>query len=183
MKNLKKRFGTRDLVVISMLIGLIIIFERFLSIQTPIVRIGFAFIPIALTSILFGPILGGIAAAVADFIGILLFPTGGGFFPGFTLTAFLTGAVYGVFLHNKRKSFLNVSIAVVIVTFVLNLGLDTLWLYMIMDMGFVALLPKRIAKAIIMTPVQIFTIRILWNQVLCRLPGSIQHQLAFKCER
>ncbi len=183
MKIFNKGFGTRDMVLVSMFIALTIVLERSLSIQTPIVRIGFAFIPIASMAMLYGPVVGGVGAAIADFIGINLFPVGGGFFPGFTLTAFLTGVVYGIFLHNRKKSFINISIAVVIVTFLLNLGLDTFWLYMTMNMGVASLIPSRAIKALVMTPVQIATISLIWNQIFCRLPFSIKSSLSINCER
>jgi ECF transporter S component (folate family) len=94
---------TKTLVFVSLLIAMEVIFTRFLSVQTPILRIGFGFIPVAFAGIMFGPIIAGLTGAVADIIGVLLFPAGS-FFPGFTLSAFLGGAAYGVFLHKKPDS-------------------------------------------------------------------------------
>lgn len=99
---------------------------------------------------------------------MLLFPTGGSFFPGFTLTAFLTGVVYGVFLYNKPKTWPRIIGAVLIVCLVINLGLDTLWLSILMGKGYIALLPTRIMKAVLMIPVQTFIIGIIWKKVVVR---------------
>ena len=98
---------------------------------------------------------------------MVLFPSGS-FFPGFTLTAFLTGVVYGVFLYNKPKTWPRIIGAVLTVCLVLNLGLDTLWLSILMGQGYIALLPTRIMKAALMIPVQSLIIGIIWNKVIIR---------------
>lgn len=61
------------IVYMGLLIALKVILTRFLSIQTPIVRIGFGFLPIAVAGIMFGPIFAGIAA-IADILGMIIFP-------------------------------------------------------------------------------------------------------------
>ena len=182
MKIFNKTVSTRDLIIISMLMALTIVLERNFSIQTLGIRIGFGFVPVACTAMLYGPVISGVSYALADFIGISLFPTGGGYFPGFTITALLTGVVYGVFLYNKKKNFLNVGIAVSIVCLLLNLGLDTLWLYILLKDGVVAYIPGRITKALVMIPVQIIIIRFMWYQVFCRLPHSLKASLNLTCE-
>lgn len=143
-----------------------------MSIHTPIVRIGFGFLPLALTSILYGPWVGGITAAIADLIGFALFPTGT-YFPGFTLTAFLTGFTYGLLFHNKPKSQKRVLLSVLIVCIFLNLGLDTLWLSILIGKGYVVLLPTRIIKTLIMIPVQFIIISLVWDKFLLKIKRFI----------
>src|SRR5690554_4416646 len=111
---------TRRLVFVGILIAIEVIFTRFLSLQTPIVRIGFGFLAVSLTSMLFGPVVGGISAAMGDLLGMMLFPRGA-YFPGFTLSAFLGGCIYGLFLYKKPKSLLNIFLAVLIITLFVNL--------------------------------------------------------------
>ena len=89
------------LVTMAFLIALEIVLTRFCSINTPILRIGFGFLPVAMMGIMFGPLWAGIGYAVGDLLGMLIFPSGA-YFPGFTLTAFLTGLVFGFFLHGKE---------------------------------------------------------------------------------
>lgn len=166
--NKKNKFSVRNMAEISLLIALQVILTRFLSIQTSIVRIGFGFLPIALLGIMYGPYLAGISAIISDLLGFMMFPVGG-YFPGFTLTAFLTGFTYGALLHNKAKSFKRILISNLIVCILLNLCLDTLWLYIMMGKGYVALLPTRIIKTAIMIPVQCLTIYIVWNKFLSKI--------------
>lgn len=172
MKNI------RIVISLGMFIAMEVILTRFLSIQTPIVRIGFSFIPIAISSMMFGPVFGGIAAALADIIGMMIFPTGGAFFPGFTLSAFLTGVIYGLFLSKKSKTFLRISMAVIVVSAFINLGLDTIWLLMITGKGILVILPPRIIKTIVMVPIQILLIKAVWNYIVGPLKGIYMYHAA-----
>lgn len=79
-----KKVNIKILVSVSALIALEVILSRFLSIATPVVKIGFGFVPIAVCAMLYGPIWAGAAGALADFLGATLFPIGA-YFPGFTL--------------------------------------------------------------------------------------------------
>ena len=65
---------TKHMVWMGILIAVSIVLSRFLSFSAWNVKIGFAFIPIVIGAVLFGPVQGGIAAAAADFLGAILFP-------------------------------------------------------------------------------------------------------------
>ena len=97
----KSGFSTRVLTTLALLTALEIVLSRFLSINAWNTKIGFSFVPIVAAAILYGPAAAGIVGALGDFIGAILFPIGA-YFPGFTLTAFLTGCVFGLFLHRKE---------------------------------------------------------------------------------
>jgi ECF transporter S component (folate family) len=155
--------NTKMLVYMSLIIAMEVVLTRFLSIQTPIVRIGFTFLPIAISAMMFGSVFAGMAAALADTVGMMLFSSGGAYFPGFTITAFLTGAIYGLFLYKKPKSLARIIIPVAIISIVVNLGLDTVWLWILTGKGIMAILPTRILKCLIMIPIQISVIQVSWR--------------------
>ena len=67
---MEQKSNTKRLVVLAFLIALEIILTRFCSIQTPIVRIGFGFLPVAMMGILYGPIWAGIGYAIGDLLGM-----------------------------------------------------------------------------------------------------------------
>lgn len=157
----------RMIPMIAILIASEVVLTRLLSINLQIVRIGFGFLPPALIALAYGPLWAGAAYALGDIIGALVFPTGAPF-PGFTLTAFLTGFVFGIFLYKpetNRTSPLKVLPATLIVCFALNLALDTLWLYILLDKAVAGMLPSRILKVAIMAPIQIFLIPLVWNRL------------------
>lgn len=161
--------------MMAFLIALSVVLTRFASINTPIVRIGFGFLPCAFMGIKFGPIWAGIGYAAADVLGMVIFPSGT-YFPGFTVTAFLTGIVYGIFYHNREVTFRSSILPNLIISVFLNLVLDTFWLMILMGQGFLALLPARIIKCAVMFVIQVTLIPLLWKNVMLRLPFSILHQ-------
>lgn len=153
---------TKKLVILALFITLEIILTRYLSITTPIVRIGFTFLPICLSAIIFGPLTAGLTAALADVIGFMLNPFGV-FFPGFTLSAFVTGFIYGMILYKKEVTFIRTSLACIIISIFVYLGLDTLWVWILTKDAIFGLLPIRITKAMVLIPVQIVTIMVTWK--------------------
>ncbi len=155
---------TKTIAFVGLLVSMEIIFTRFLSFQTPIVRIGFGFIPIAFSAIIFGPVIGGLTAAIADVLGMMIFPKGA-YFPGFTLSAFLGGAIYGLFLYRKPVTLIRVTISVLVISLFVDLGLNTLWLSMITGKAAVAILLPRIYTRAVMLPVQAITIHVLWKYI------------------
>lgn len=159
---------TRPLVFIAILVSIEVILTRFFAIQTPIIRIGFGFIPIALSAIFFGPVMGGITAALADILGMMIFPKGA-YFPGFTLSAFLGGFIYGIFLYNRPKSFLNITLSVLIITFAIHLGLNTLWISILTGKAYTVLILPRIIKEALLLPIQVALIHFTWQYVGKRL--------------
>lgn len=167
-ENKKLSFDAKSITNLGLLMALQIILARFLSIQTPIVRISFGFLPLALIGILYGPWVGGVCGVISDFIGLALFPSGP-YFPGFTLTVFLSGFTYGFLLYNNQKSWQRILLANIIVCLLLNLALNTLWLSILMGKGYLALLPPRIIKSVAMIPVQFITISLVWNKFISKL--------------
>ena len=153
MNKTKKRI--RFLACIAMLSAMQVVLSRFLSIQTPVVKIGFGFVPVMF------------AGALSDVVGALLFPSGS-YFPGYTLTAALSGAVYGWMLRG-RHNLVRILLAYLITTLSVTLGLNTFWIalgrgYLYVDAAgrnfsnvwiqFAALLPTRLTQAGIMLAVQ-----------------------------
>jgi len=157
------------LVKMALLVAIEVVLGRFLSIRTPIVTIGFGFVPIMLAAMLFGPARGAIVGGASDFLGAILFPIGA-YFPGFTLTGALTGAIYGICLHKRQPKLRHAALAALLVNVVCSLCLDTLWLYIIMNNGVLALLPTRLIKCAVMIPIQILVIQAVSQQVDSRLP-------------
>jgi ECF transporter S component (folate family) len=158
------RIPVSAIPVLALLIALNVLLTHPLSINTETLRIGFGFLPIALAAILYGPIYTCAAAVIGDVVGALLFPTGA-FFPGFTLTALLTGLIYGMFLYRKDISWKRMLLPALLVCLLLNLGMDTFWLYLMYGKGVVGQIPLRILKTAILLLVQVFLTPFVWNRL------------------
>ena len=118
----------KQLVMLSLLVALEIVLNRFLSINTAGVKIGFSFVPIVVAAHLFGPIASGVVYAVADIMGAILFPIGP-YHPGFTICACMMGLIYGLFLHKNSKIGIlkNILPPVLINNIILGLLINTVW--------------------------------------------------------
>ncbi|MCL2707574.1 MAG: folate family ECF transporter S component [Defluviitaleaceae bacterium] len=143
----------KALVVISTLVAMNVVLSRFLSVSAWNFKIGFGFAPIAVCAFVYGPIPAAVAGALADFIGATLFPIGP-FFPGFTLSAALTGAVFGLFLHKRKGGAFQAVCAALVNCFAISLLLNTCWISALSGAPFLGLLPTRVAQSCVMAPVQ-----------------------------
>lgn len=112
--------------------------------------------PIVLAGILLGPLSAGLVGLVADVLGATLFPIGA-FFPGFSLTSFITAFGYGFFLH-KNQSMKNIVAAVLFSEIVGTIFLNTLWISILYGAPFVAVLIPRLAQAAGMGVVEVLCI-------------------------
>lgn len=142
----KYRFTTQRLVLLALLIALQIIFSRFLALELDFIRVSFVFLPLILIGSYFPPLIAGIACALADTVGVLLYSKGVAFFPGYPLTTFLSGFVYSLFLYNKPKQLWRIIISHVLVFVFLNSVLNTYWLSIVLDKAALALFPIRFVK-------------------------------------
>ena len=123
------------LVFTGFMIALAVVLSKLVSINISFLRIGFGFLPIAVLAILYGPYVAAIGYGIADLLGAWLFPTGT-FFPGFTVSAVLTGLIFGWVLYKKEVTFVRALIASALVCLTVNLLLNTWWLTFIIGKGF-----------------------------------------------
>ena len=115
-------------------------------------KIGFSTIANQFVYYLFGPVAGGLFGGALDILKYIIRPTGA-FFPGFTISAMVGGVLYGCFLYKRPISFWRVLAAELTVSIICNMLLGTLWLSMLYGKAFMALLPMRVFKNIMMWPV------------------------------
>ena len=156
---------TKTMVMVAMLIALEIVVTRFLSFQTLGVRIGFGFVPTSMCAMLFGPYIGGLAAFLSDFLGMMLNSRGGTYFFGYGISQLLYGLSYGFFLYKKEKSFCRIIPCVILQEIIIGIGLQTLWLKMAFLPGKspLAIVISQIPQSLIMAPIKIIMIKLIWQ--------------------
>lgn len=168
MNNLK----TKKLTSIALLIALEVILGR-MGIMTPIVSINFSFVPLVINAILFGPISAAVSSGLADIIGSLMLPQGlGTYFPGYTVSAMLTGLVYGLILYRKPKNLGRIILACSITSLVISLGLSAFWVYVMTGKGYLAILFTRTLQIAVMIPVKVLVI----NMIVYRLIPLVKRE-------
>ncbi len=155
--------NVHTLVSMAVLIAAEVVLSRFLSFSVWNMKIGFAFLPVVVAAMLLGPLKAGIVGGVADLLGAVLFPIGA-YFPGFTLTAFLMGFVFGLFLY-REATLTRILCAVGINQLVLSLLLNTLWISILYDSPYVPLAVTRLTQCAILIPVQIILLGIMTKTI------------------
>ncbi|ONI41410.1 hypothetical protein AN640_08115 [Candidatus Epulonipiscium fishelsonii] len=163
---------TKRLVTLSLLIALYVILSRITGISlSPSIRVTFSFIAIALMGMLFGPVYAGIGAGIADIITATLFPIGA-YFPGYTLSYIITGIIYGIAFYNKPLSLKRIIIANLVVILIVQLGLNTLWLSILIGKAFVPLVTTKIFKSLIMLPIEATILVVVCKYIYPQLKKS-----------
>ena len=168
---MKKRITVKNIVILGLLIALYVVLNEVSKlISLPFgsnIRLALNFLPVVCGAVLFGPIEAAIVGGVGDVLGAFLFPTGP-FFPGFTLTAVLTGLIHGLFLH-KKVTLPRVLISFGIVQFVFGMLLNTLWLTILYEKGFLIFLPGRTIQAVVSFIVEVLLTLLLHKILFQRL--------------
>lgn len=108
--------------------------------------IGISVIAPQLVSALYGPVVGGIVGGVGDVLDYILNPPASPFFPGYTLNAFLGQMIYGMVLYKKNLSLLRIIVSKVLVAVLVNLPLGSLWSWMFINKGYLAILTGKIVQ-------------------------------------
>lgn len=159
---------TEKLAVTGALTALEVVLTRLLAINTAVMKIGIGFLAVAVCAGLYGPGWGAVCGACADLIGSLLFPTGA-YFPGFTLTAALTGVLFGLLLraYTKEKAALAAVLNSVLISYLANTYLITV----LSGAPYRELLTARTVQLAITLPLQMIVLTFVLPVILSRLNG------------
>lgn len=141
--------NTRKLVYMAMFIAIEIILTRVVSLMpSNITRISLSFIIYAFAGHMFGPLFSLTSALIGDLVGAILFPPIGGFFPGFTLSAAVSGFLFG-FIKLEKGQFKRLFIILILNTLIVDFIFNTLWLNILTNTPFMVLLYGRLPGIII----------------------------------
>jgi len=153
----------KKIALSALLISLHIVITRYLSIQTPFLRISFEVIPLLLAGMILGPKYAVLIGVVADMLGATVFATSGApFFPGFTLNAALIGCICGLLLYetkdlpNGKLKFLMMLIGAEAAIFgIITLVLTPIWLSIMYDKAAQFIVVARIISKSIVIAVEV----------------------------
>lgn len=156
---------SKKTILSAFLVALFIVLARFASIQTQWLVISTSFIPMMMAAIWLGPKYSTMVGILGDLIGALLFPFGT-YFPGFTVSSAISGLIYGIFLYQNPekeeiknwKFVLRLVLSSAFVLGIVNIFLTSLWLHILYQKAYFAIISTRIVAQIVMFPIQIITI-------------------------
>ena len=153
--SLEELKHVNTVTVMAMFAAISVVLGYFTLVLGDYLKIGFSTIANQFVYYLFGPVVGGLFGGALDILKYIIRPTGA-YFPGFTLGAMIGGVLYGCFLYRRPISFLRVLAAELTVSVICNMLLGTLWLSVLYGKGFLAILPMRTVKNLIMWPIDSF---------------------------
>lgn len=168
-----KHNNLRTMILMAIFVALAIVATRLLRVQTAEFRLSFGFIPIMIAAMYLGWWKAGAVAAVADIIGFFLFPVGV-FFPGYTVSAFVDGAIQGAFLEGpKARKPLNVILGCFLAILISNTFLNTLWVMLTTYGGDISRIPLllsiRVPNQAIMLVVRIILAKLFYEALVRRV--------------
>ncbi len=143
----------RCITLIAMLGAVSIVLGSLVFMVGDFLKVGFNFLPNEFVFYLFGPVVGVIYGAALDILTFIVRPAGPFFF-GFTLSAMITGLIYGTILYKRPLNMKRIIAANLVHLVLIHLLLNTYWLTMLYGYNFMAILPLRALKAFIMLPVE-----------------------------
>ena len=177
MENTKKynRKQILDITVMALILAIRLVMEMLPAIKFGngggdfrlqvgvYVQLGFGFIGAAIAGIMLGPWRAALVGILVDILGNFFRGESGQFFIGYTLTALVGGLIYGYFLYKRPLRWEQILIAVLLVTIVCNLGLNSLWVYMMTGKAFSVFMPLRIIKNLISFPLNTAILTVLFS--------------------
>ena len=169
----KKGLTVKAVVFLGLMIALNVVLGR-LNIQlSSEIRISvFGFLPIALAGMLMGPLYGALTGAAGDVVNYILFTHAyGAYFPGYTVTALLSGWWYAFVLSKGKVNWLRAVLAIVPVIIIGEMGLNSVWTYLLYSKSFWAKLPLRLLVNVIECPVKILLLMGM-SKLMERIPKS-----------
>lgn len=156
------------------------------SVRIPIMEnlyLSIGFLPNAVGSMIYGPVLAVLSAIVSDTLGALLFPIGA-YFPPFALVEISGSLLFALFLYRAPVAIWRVALSKLSVNLVCNVLLTPIFLGMMQGSAVVITSLPRIIKNVALFPVEAALLVVLIDAMLpalkqLRLIPSDQLRLTF----
>lgn len=164
----KNLTNTRALALAGMLLALNAVLGIF---KIPFAldnRITLTFAATSAAGIILGPVPAMLVGGLGDILGYLLNPGGGAYFFGFTISGALGGLIYGLCLYKREKKYIIwwIVLAVCLITFFVNILLNTYWLSVMYAKAYSFFAAARIIKNFVVAPVHIIIIFAVYMLIL-----------------
>lgn len=160
---MQKNDYLRKMIFTAFLVAIEIILHRYAGIQMATYQISLAFVPIALSAMLFGPIWAAGTALIADFLGTMLNSTGA-YNPMFSINAILYALIYAWFFYKNDKSIWRIVVCVLVQLILVTIPLTPLWLYIYhkyvvgAEQAFGVIFFSKLTAALIEAPIKVIVL-------------------------
>ena len=118
-------------------------------------KIYFSFLVISLGCYVYGPAVGILVGFANDTLGFLISSFGEPYFPGYLITAMLSGLIYGTLLYRQRITVLRLVVVRLIINYGSNVLLGSVWKAMLYGKGYYYYFTTGLVKNTTLLPVEV----------------------------
>ena len=147
--------SVKKLTFAGLLVAIDVLFTRFLAFYLPgdIVRVSLQFLAHGLCGWILGPLWSLGSAVAGDLLGMAVNSAGRAYLPGYTLSAALSGLLYGLILYKRKPGIIPAAAAVGCVTLFVSLGLNSLWSMVYFEKAWFGVVTLQASARVILFPV------------------------------
>ena len=135
-------------------------------------KIYFSFLVISLGCYVYGPAVGILVGFANDTLGFLISSFGEPYFPGYLITAMLSGLIYGTLLYRQRITVLRLVVVRLIINYGSNVLLGSVWKAMLYRKGYYYYFTTGRIKNTTMLPIEVLLMVLMFQLALPALARS-----------
>ena len=135
-------------------------------------KIYFSFLVISLGCYVYGPAVGILVGFANDTLGFLISSFGEPYFPGYLITAMLSGLIYGTLLYRQRITVLRLVVVRLIINYGSNVLLGSVWKAMLYGKGYYYYFTTGLIKNTTMLPIEVLLMALMFQLALPALARS-----------
>lgn len=135
-------------------------------------KIYFSFLVISLGCYVYGPAVGILVGFANDTLGFLISSFGEPYFPGYLITAVLSGLIYGTLLYRQRITVLRLVVVRLVINYGSNVLLGSVWKAMLYGKGYYYYFTTGLVKNTTMLPIEVLLMVLMFQLALPALARS-----------
>ena len=135
-------------------------------------KIYFSFLAISLGCYVYGPAVGILVGFANDTLGFLISSFGEPYFPGYLITAMLSGLIYGTLLYRQRITVLRLVVVRLVINYGSNVLLGSVWKAMLYGKGYYYYFTTGLVKNTTMLPIEVLLMVLMFQLALPALARS-----------
>lgn len=135
-------------------------------------KIYFSFLVISLGCYVYGPAVGILVGFANDTLGFLISSFGEPYFPGYLITAMLSGLIYGTLLYRQRITVLRLVVVRLVINYGSNVLLGSVWKAMLYGKGYYYYFTTGLVKNTTMLPIEVLLMVLMFQLSLPALARS-----------
>ncbi len=148
--------NVRVLAFAGILCAMAVLLKSFpIYLAGPSLKITFVFLAASLGAYCYGPVVGMLVGAATDFLGFMIAGAGEPYFPGYLLTAILSGLLYGLLLYRRRPGVARLVVTRLVINYGINVLLGSVWKAMLYGKGYYYYLTTGLVKNTVLLPVEV----------------------------